>query len=89
LAACAGSSIEKAPPPDVEIQTVKVPVSVGCVGDRGEAVVPLADRYSDADWRAKPVGAKAQAVRAQAGRRLNERDRERAATAACPPVKAN
>jgi hypothetical protein len=46
--------------------------------------MPLASRISPSDWAARAPGAKAQAVRAQTGVRMNYEDRERAATSACP-----
>lgn len=84
LAACGvekpKSAGEEAPP-----QRYAVPVATGCVGTGGRppAVQTLRERYSDAEWEAMPPGAKAAAVAAQGGERLNYEDRFKASTSAC------
>jgi hypothetical protein len=62
-----------------------VPVATGCVGQGGKPTVPapLRTRYTAAQWAAMPPGAKAQAVAAQAGHRMNYEDRLGAATSGC------
>jgi hypothetical protein len=81
LAACAHAP---APEPAVQYRDAAIAVAVGCVVDRPAQPVPLSARVSAAEWAARAPGAKAQAVRAQAGRRLNYEDAEAAATAGCP-----
>ena len=62
-----------------------VPVATGCVAKDGRPAPPqpLNRRYTAEQWAAMPPGAKAQAVAAQGGERMNFEDRDRAATAAC------
>lgn len=81
LAACAHAPAVE---PTVQYRDAAVAVAVGCVVDRPTPPVPLASRISPAEWAARAPGAKAQAVRAQAGSHMNYEDRERAATSACP-----
>lgn len=70
---------------EVRIETVPVVVAVPCVSAQGkpDKVVPLNERMTRKQWDAKPTGAKAQAVRGQAGRRLNYEDELAASTAGC------
>ena len=82
LAACTSnpkSVVDSAPVP------YAVPVAAGCVAEGGkpEAPKPLRDHYPDEQWTAMPPGAKAQAVAAQGGHRLNYEDRFAASTAGC------
>jgi len=82
LAACAGNKeiiTERVP---VE---VRLPVATGCISESGrpDPVVPLNERMSADQWEALAPGAKARAVEAQSGRRMNNADEDRAATAAC------
>ena len=70
--------------PEVRIETAPVAVAVGCVVDRPDPVVPLNQRMTRDEWVARAPGAKAEAIKAQAGRRLNYEDAERAATGRCP-----
>lgn len=62
-----------------------VPVSAGCVGADGRPgrPQPLNQRYSADQWAALAPGAKANAVAAQAGARLNYEDEDAAATSGC------
>jgi hypothetical protein len=70
---------------------VYVPVAVGClpdtdgdgVGERPTPVIPMRDTISEEQWRALAPGAKAEAVRVQAGRRMNHADQLEAATFGC------
>ena len=80
LAACAHAP---APEPTVQYRDAAIAVAVGCVVDRPPAPAPLVARISSADWAARAPGAKAQAVRAQAGIRLNFEDRLAASTSGC------
>jgi hypothetical protein len=81
LAGCGGhvAAVSEKPVP------FAVPVAVGCVGKDGKPTPPepLKQRYTDAQWAAMPPGAKAQAVAAQGGARLNYEDSLRASTAGC------
>lgn len=79
LAGCGGT----APRPEVHYKTVPVVVTAPCVVDRPEKPTGLKAIIPDEQWAQMPTGAKAQAVKAQAGRRLNYEDRLEAATAGC------
>lgn len=81
LAACAHAPAAE---PAVQYRDAAIAVSVGCVVDRPPAPASLAQRISPAEWAARAPGAKAQAVRAQAGARLNFEDRLVASTSGCP-----
>jgi hypothetical protein len=72
--------------PGIVYQQVKVAVPVGCVVDAPAAVMALKQRISDAQWAELAPGAKAEAVKAQAGARLNYEDALRAATSGCEAV---
>lgn len=84
LAACGGDQVKSAGE-DAPPQPYAVPVATGCIGTEGRppAVQTLKERYSDAEWAAMPPGAKAAAVAAQGGERLNYEDRLKASTSAC------
>ncbi|MEZ0495386.1 hypothetical protein [Sphingomonas sp. IW22] len=69
----------------MRVETAPVAVAVGCVVNRPARVTPLRELVPAAQWAARAPGAKAQAVRAQAGRRMNHADALDAATRACPP----
>jgi len=62
-----------------------VPVAAGCIGKDGRpaAPAPLQGRYPAEQWARMPPGAKAQAVAAQAGKRMNFEDQLTASTAGC------
>lgn len=62
-----------------------VPVSAGCVAATGrpEKPQPLNRRYTAEQWAALAPGAKANAVAAQGGARLNFEDEDSAATTGC------
>lgn len=70
---------------------VYVPVIAPCVadpdkdgkGNRPDRVKSIRDAVPREQWDALAPGAKAEAVRAQAGRRMNYEDEDRAATSAC------
>lgn len=79
LAACAGDT----PEPKVEYRTVYVPVSAGCVVDRPEPVRPLNEQMTPEQWATLPPGAKAEAIKAQAGDRMNYSDSLEASTSGC------
>lgn len=68
-----------------EIVEAPIAVATSCVDAAGRPSVPpaLRERYTPQQWAALPPGAKAKAVEAQAGRRLNYEDEDRAATAGC------
>ena len=82
LAACA-----TAPKPPAEVINRPYPVVVPgpCIAPTGRADKPitLKERYTDAEWASLPPRAKASAVQAQGGERLNYEDKEGAATSAC------
>lgn len=86
LSACMARA--PAPEPAVSFRDVAVPVAVGCVVDRPAAPAPLRDRVPADAWAARAPGAKAQAVRAQAGRRLNFESALDASTVGCSPAPA-
>lgn len=87
LAGCAG----RAPPPEPAIVYRDVPtaVAVGCVVDRPVAPDALRVRVPAAEWAQRAPGAKAQAVLAQAGRRMNHETAAAAATAGCADAKGD
>ena len=62
-----------------------VPVAAGCVAEAGKPLAPrpISETHPADQWQAMPAGVKAQAIAAQAGRRLNYEDRLSAATAGC------
>ncbi len=71
-----------------EEKFTKVPIMVptACVGAQGrpDQVAPLNRRVSGQEWVQRAPGAKAKAMQAQAGRRMNYADELAAATSACP-----
>lgn len=79
LAACAGQTSE----PKVEYRTEYVAVSTGCVVDKPEALVPLKEQIAPEQWARMAPGAKAEAVKAQAGYRMNYLDELLASTSGC------
>ena len=85
LAACGGGGEQPKSAGETAPERYAAPVAVGCVGREGKPaeVQPLNQRYSDEEWAAMPLGAKASAVAAQGGERLNYEDRQRASTAGC------
>lgn len=89
FALCAGllSACTTAPKePRVEYHTAKVAVAAPCVKDRPERPQALRERISDDQWAVKPPGAKARAVEAQAGIRLNYEDSFAASVAGCRDI---
>lgn len=64
---------------------VYVPVATGCVAETGrpDRVTPLRDTITEDEWQARAPGTKAETIRAQAGRRMNYEDEDRAATSGC------
>lgn len=81
LGGCAG---DPGPVPSVPpIRTASVAVAVGCVVDRPEEVVPMNRQVTPEQFRALAPGAMAQAVKAQAGARMNYEDRLASATFGC------
>lgn len=72
--------------PEVRIEKVPVPVLAPCVAPAGRptTVTPMKDHVPASQWAHLAPGAKAQAVKAQAGEHLNYEDKLRAATSACP-----
>lgn len=81
LSACAGRT--PAPEPTIVYRDAAVAVAAGCVVDRPAPIVPLRERVPPAEWAARAPGAKAQAIAAQAGRRMNHQARTDAATSGC------
>jgi len=82
LAACTG----RASSPEVRIETVPVAVPAPCVVSRPYKPVPLKDRIAATEWAKRPAGAKAQALVAQGGTRLNYTDALAASTSGCAEV---
>jgi len=84
LTACAGSSLQTDRPKDEPVK-YGVPIATGCIGEDGRPAIPgpLKSRYTQEQWDALAPGAKANAVAAQAGTRMNYEDEDRAATAGC------
>ncbi len=80
LAACVG---RPTPEPAIQYREAAVAVAAGCVGDRPAAPAPLNVRVPAAEWATRAPGAKAQAIRAQGGLRLNYEDRQAAALSGC------
>lgn len=81
LSACAA---RVAPPePAIVYRDAPIAVATGCVVDRPAAPAALRDQVPAPAWAARAPGAKAQAIRAQAGRRLNFETRLEAATSGC------
>lgn len=85
LAAC---STTKAPiKPAVEQVPVEIaiPVATGCIATNGRPapVKPLRQQMKPDAWAKLAPGAKAAAIQAQAGIRMNTEDLDRAATSAC------
>ena len=88
LAGCSPSVVDQRPAePKVIYKDVPVAVAVGCVRNRPGAVAPINAQIAADKWGAMPTGAKAEAVRAQAGDRMNYEDRLGAATSGCPDAK--
>lgn len=69
--------------PEVRFETVPVPVAVPCVVGRPAEPISLNKRIPSTEWAKRAPGAKAQAVAAQAGERMNFSDRLAAATSGC------
>ena len=84
LSACAAQL--PTPEPTIVYRDAPIAVAAGCVVDRPAPVVPLRDRVPAAEWAARAPGAKAQAIAAQAGRRMNHQTRTDAATSGCTPA---
>lgn len=65
---------------------VPVMVPTACVAEQGRPakVAPLNRAVRREDWAKRAPGAKARAIQAQAGRRMNYGDELAAATSACP-----
>ena len=82
LAACAGQT----PEPTVEYRTEYVAVSTGCVVDKPETLVPLKEQIAPEQWARMAPGAKAEAVKAQAGYRMNYQDELSASVSGCKDV---
>lgn len=84
LAAC-HTGVEVRPQPEKVPVEVLMPVATGCIAETGrpDPPTPLNAKVDEQAWTAMPIGAKAEAVRAQAGRHLNYEDEERAATSTC------
>lgn len=84
VAFLAGCATNPPPPPRTVYKDVDVPVAVGCVRNRPDAVRPLDQNTSNSAWEAMPTGAKAEAIKAQAGLHQNYEDRLNASVAGCP-----
>lgn len=84
IASCAGGDHHAAAAAEKPL-SFAVPVSAGCVAATGrpEKPQPLNRRYTAEQWAALAPGAKANAVAAQGGARLNFEDEDSAATTGC------
>lgn len=85
IAGCAGQT----PEPQIVLKPVPVATPVGCVVGRPDKPQTLAERVPDETWAALAPGAKARAVEAQAGARLNYEDALEAATSGCKDAPAH
>lgn len=81
LAACA-----HAPEQKIVLKPVPVATPVGCVVNRPSPPETLLVRISNEEWAALAPGARARAVEAQAGERMNYQDALAAATSGCKDV---
>lgn len=72
--------------PKIEYRTANVAVAAPCVVNRPEKPAALKDYVLPETWAALAPGAKAQALKAQAGERLNYEGSLEAATSGCPDV---
>lgn len=77
------TSVPDKPPPEITYREAMVPVSVGCVVSRPAPVPALSVRVEPSIWATLAPGAKAQAIAAQAGERMNYEDSLRASTSGC------
>lgn len=84
IAGCAGQT----PEPRVVLKPVPAATPVGCVVNRPTPPQTLLERVRDETWNALAPGAKARAVEAQAGERMNYADALKAATSACKDAPA-
>ena len=84
IAGCAG----KTPEPKIVLKPYPVATPVGCVVDRPTPPVTLLMRISDEAWSALAPGARARAVEAQAGERMNYQDALATATSGCKDAPA-
>lgn len=84
IAGCAG----QAPEPHIVLKPVPVATPVGCVVGRPAEPQSLLERVPDETWDALAPGAKARAVEAQAGERMNYADALKAATSGCKDAPA-
>ncbi len=71
----------------IRYKEARVAVSAPCVVDRPEKTPNLLTSHPDGIWGVMPPGAKAAAVEARAGERMNYTDRLEAATSGCKEVK--
>lgn len=83
MAVLVGCAQNPPPPPAVVYKEKDIPVGVGCVSNKPAPVVRLNEQYTAAQWSALAPGAKAEAVRAQAGSHLNYEDHLNASVAGC------
>lgn len=85
LAACASHKSPINLLPEQVPHDVNVAVATGCIATTGRPapVDPLNKTITPDEWKKKPPNAKASAVLAQAGRRLNYEQADAAATSAC------
>lgn len=84
IAGCTGQT----PEPRVVLKPVPVATPVGCVVGRPVEPQALAERIPDDVWATLAPGAKARAVEATAGERMNYVDELKAATSACKDAPA-
>lgn len=86
LSGCGGRP-KSTPEPAVVYREVKVAVATGCVVKRPDPVQSMNSKMPMDQWRLLAPGAKASAVQAQAGERMNYEDALRASTSACGEAK--
>lgn len=84
LAGCANNPPIKPVPLEVPVE-VAIPVATGCIPPGATPTRPLSlkGRYTTEQWAALAPGAKQEAIKAQAGDRMNYTDRLQAATSGC------
>jgi hypothetical protein len=85
LAACTTARAPIKPQVEQVPVEVAIPVATGCIATNGrpDPIKPLRDQKPLAEWNKLAPGAKAAAIQAQAGIRMNITDLDRAATSAC------
>ena len=79
LAGCKSAPVD----PKVEYRTANVAVAVGCVVNAPAKPPAINTLIPQDTWKSLAPGAKSQAVKAQAGERMNYQDQLEASTSGC------